>query len=255
VSFSDTWCSSAPRRSLCAAALHLRCAIAHARGNQKADVWARIDAALEDADRLGEGWYDIDSHTAFGRGTIAVHAAEAAVEVDQPDTGLKKVLAATVGEVPSRERRTHYAIDTTRALHRMGKSPSAVHKLRAAAADVPYYVHSDPMARALVSEMARVGVTAQKSALSSLIRHTEPRAGAGRCLPRDGHHPARHRRHPLGHRPPRPQSVPWPAAAEVETPFVPVKGHTAGGSTTGPASRSGPGTARTAGTGCWPAAA
>ncbi|MEV5451309.1 helix-turn-helix domain-containing protein [Streptomyces sp. NPDC052535] len=154
-------------------ALHLRCAIAHARGNQKADAWARIDAALDDANRLGEGWYDVDSHTVFGRGTVAVHAAEAGVEVDQPDTGLKKVPAATVGEVPSRERRTHYAIDEARALHRMGKSPSAVQKLRAAAADAPFYVHADPMARALVSDMAHIGVPSQKSALSSLIRHME----------------------------------------------------------------------------------
>lgn len=154
-------------------ALHLRCAIAHARGNQKADAWARIDAALEDAVQLGDDWYDVDSHTVFGRGVVAVHAAEAGVEVDQPDVGLQKVPAAAVGEVPSRERRTHYAIDEARALHRMGKSPSAVLKLRAAAAEAPYYVHADPMARALVSDMARVGVPSQRSALSGLVRHME----------------------------------------------------------------------------------
>ncbi|MFG2961574.1 hypothetical protein ACGF5O_48655 [Streptomyces sp. NPDC048291] len=154
-------------------ALHLRCAIAHARGNQQTDAWARIDAALEDADRLGDRWYDVDAHTVFGRGTVAVHAAEAGVEVDQPDTGLQKVPNVNVGDVPSRERRTHFAIDEARALHRMGKSGSAVTKLRAAAAEAPFYVHSDPMARALVSDLARVGVPSQASALSGLIRHME----------------------------------------------------------------------------------
>ncbi|WJV51724.1 helix-turn-helix domain-containing protein [Streptomyces flavofungini] len=154
-------------------ALHLRCAIAHARGGRTTDAWARIDTALADADRLGDGWYDVDQHTVFGRGTVAVHAAEAGVEVDQPDTGLRRVPDVNVNDVPSRERRTHFAIDEARALHRMGKSPSAVTKLRAAAAEAPYYVHADPMARALVSDLARTGVPSQASALSGLIRHME----------------------------------------------------------------------------------
>lgn len=154
-------------------ALHLRCAIAHARGSQRTDAWSRIDAALEDADRLGAEWYDLEAHTVFGRGTVAVHAAEAGVEVDQPDKGLKKVDSVDVGQVPSRERRTHYAIDEARALHRMGKDASAVVKLRAAAAEAAYYVHADPMARALVSDLARVGVPSQAGALSGLIRHME----------------------------------------------------------------------------------
>ncbi|MFD7281747.1 transposase [Streptomyces sp. NPDC059862] len=46
------------------------------------------------------------------------------------------------------------------------------------------------------------------------------RAGACGRLPCHGHHPARHRRHPLGPRPPGPRPVSWPAAAEVETPFL-----------------------------------
>ncbi|MFI2434610.1 helix-turn-helix domain-containing protein [Streptomyces sp. NPDC018693] len=154
-------------------ALHLRCAIAHARGSQASDAWARIDAALGDADRLGPQWYDIDQHTVFGRGTVAVHAAEAGVEVDQPDTGLEKVTEVDISEVPSKERRTHYAIDEARALHRMGKSPSAVVKLREAAEAAPYYVYADPMSRALVSDMARVGVPSQAAALSGLIRAME----------------------------------------------------------------------------------
>lgn len=154
-------------------ALHLRCAIAHARGNQKADAWSRIDAALEDSERLGDGWYDIEQHTVFGRGTVAVHAAEAGVEVDQPDTGLKRIPRADINEVPSKERRTHFAIDKARALHRMGRSASAVVKLREAASDAPYYVFADPMSRALVSDLARVGVPSQASALSGLIRNME----------------------------------------------------------------------------------
>ncbi|MGW4821978.1 helix-turn-helix domain-containing protein [Streptomyces sp. NPDC004227] len=154
-------------------ALHLRAAIAHARGSQPADAWARIDAALEDADRLGGGWYDVEQQTVFGRGTVAVHAAEAGVEVDQPDTGLRRVPGANVGEIPSKERQTHFAIDKARALHRMGRSASAVVKLREAAGRAPYYVYADPMARALVSDLARVGVPSQASALSGLIRNME----------------------------------------------------------------------------------
>jgi transcriptional regulator with XRE-family HTH domain len=154
-------------------ALHLRCAIAHARGRRKQEAWARIDAALEDADQLGPDWYDVEQHTVFGRGVVAVHAAEAGVEVDQPDTGLKRVPEANIGDVPSKERRTHYAIDEARALHRMGRSASAVVKLRQAAGQAPFYVHADPMARALVSDLARVGVPSQASVLSGLIRNME----------------------------------------------------------------------------------
>jgi transcriptional regulator with XRE-family HTH domain len=154
-------------------ALHLRAAIGHARGGRADDAWARIDAALEDADRLGPEWYDLDAQTVFGRGTVAVHAAEAGVEVDQPDTGLKRVPQANVGDVPSKERKTHFAIDEARALHRMGRSASAVVKLREAARHAPYYVYADPMARALVSDLARVSVPSQASALSGLIRNME----------------------------------------------------------------------------------
>lgn len=154
-------------------ALHLRCAIAHARGTQGPDAWARIGAALEDADQLGADFYDVESHTVFGRGTVAVHAAEAGVEVDQPDTGLQKVPEVDIDAIPSKERRTHYRIDEARALHRMGRSPSAVTKLREAASAAPYYVFADPMSRALVSDMARVGVPSQASALSGLIRSME----------------------------------------------------------------------------------
>ncbi|MEU9557324.1 helix-turn-helix domain-containing protein [Streptomyces fumanus] len=152
-------------------ALHLRAAIGHARRGHADDAWARIDAALEDADRLGSGWYDLEAQTVFGRGTVAVHAAEAGVEVDQPDTGLKRVPRADVDDVPSKERRTHFAIDKARALHRMGRHSSAVVKLREAAADAPYYTYADPMARALVSDLARVTVPSQASALSGLIRN------------------------------------------------------------------------------------
>jgi transcriptional regulator with XRE-family HTH domain/tetratricopeptide (TPR) repeat protein len=154
-------------------ALHLRAAIAHARGGQGVDAWSRINAALEDADRLGTGFYDLDNHTVFGRGTVAVHAAEAGVEVDQPDTGLNKVKGVKVDEVPSKERQTHYKIDKARAYERMGRRPAAVATLRQAASDAPYYVHADPMARALVSNLARVGVPSQAAALSSLIRNME----------------------------------------------------------------------------------
>lgn len=154
-------------------ALHLRCAIAHARGRQTDDAWARIDSALEDADQLGPDWYDLEQHTVFGRGVVAVHAAEAGVEVDSPAAGLKRVPEVNIEDIPSKERRTHYAIDEARALHRMGRSASAVVTLRKAAGKAPFYVHADPMARALVSDLARVGVPSQASALSGLIRNME----------------------------------------------------------------------------------
>ncbi|MEE4543692.1 helix-turn-helix domain-containing protein [Streptomyces sp. V4-01] len=154
-------------------ALHLRAAIAYARGNQAVDAWARIDAALDDAEQLGPGWYDVRQQTVFGRGTVAVHAAEAGVEVDEPDSGLRRVPRVNISEVPSKERRTHYAIDEARSLHRLGRSPAAVLKLRSAAAAAPYYVYADPMARALVSDLARIGVPSQATVLSHLIRNME----------------------------------------------------------------------------------
>lgn len=154
-------------------ALHLRCAIAHARGGQGDDAWARITAALEDADRLGDDYADLDNHTVFGRGVVAVHAAEAGVEVEQPDTGLRTVPDVDIDAVPSRERRTHYRVDQARAFRQMGRLPAAVATLKQAAAGAPYYVYADPMARALVADLAQVGVPSQASALSSLIRNME----------------------------------------------------------------------------------
>lgn len=154
-------------------ALMLRCAIAHARCGQGADAWARIEAALDDADRLGPDWYDVAAQTVFGRGVVAVHAAEAGVEVDEPDKGMRAVPEADVQAVPSKERRTHYTIDQARALRRMGRLPAAVATLRMAASSAPYYVYADPMARALVQDLAGVGVPSQASALSSLIRNME----------------------------------------------------------------------------------
>ncbi|MFC5802292.1 helix-turn-helix domain-containing protein [Streptomyces formicae] len=154
-------------------ALMLRCAIAHARGSQTDDAWARIKAALEDANRLGPQFYDLDNHTVFGRGVVAVHAAEAGVEVDQPDHGLNVVPKVNIDEVPSKERRTHYQVDKARAYRRMGQLPAAVVTLKKAAAGAPYYVYADPMARALVSDLAQKGVPSQASALSSLIRNME----------------------------------------------------------------------------------
>ncbi|HLL36323.1 MAG TPA: helix-turn-helix transcriptional regulator [Streptomyces sp.] len=154
-------------------ALHLRCAVAYARGSRRDDAWAQIDAALEDANRLGPQWYDLEQQTVFGRGNVAVHAAEIGVEVDQPDTGLTRVKDVSIEGVPSRERRTHYLIDKARALHRMNRSGSAVVKLREAAQSAPSYVYAHPMARALVSDLVRVGVPSQAAALSGLVKNME----------------------------------------------------------------------------------
>ncbi|WP_331753025.1 helix-turn-helix domain-containing protein (plasmid) [Streptomyces sp. NBC_00637] len=154
-------------------ALHLRCAVAHARGIRTEDAWSRIDAALEDADRLGPEWYDLDAHTVFGRGTVAVHAAEVGVEINEPDAGLSKVRDVSVDDVPSKERQIHYQIDKARALERMNRLPSAVTTLKQAASAAPFYVHADPMARALVRNLAAVGVPSQATVLSSLVRSME----------------------------------------------------------------------------------
>ncbi|MGV9310620.1 helix-turn-helix domain-containing protein [Streptomyces sp. NPDC003691] len=154
-------------------ALHLRAAVAFARGSRTVEAWDRISAALDDANKLGADYYDLESHTVFGKGTVAVHAAEVGVEVDQPDVGLTKVPEFDVREVPSRERRVHYQIDQARALHRMGRSGSAVVKLREAATSAPAYVFGDPMARAAVADMAMKGVPSQASRLSFLVRNME----------------------------------------------------------------------------------
>ncbi|WP_405641155.1 helix-turn-helix domain-containing protein [Streptomyces uncialis] len=155
-------------------ALHLRAAVAFARGaGTSGDAWARINEALTDADRLGPDWHDVDQQTVFGRGTVAVHAAEVGVEVEEPDTGLTKVPDADITSVPSKERRTHYEIDRARAFERMGRLSAAVATLKGAASSAPYYVYADPMSRALVSTLALKGVPSQASALSSLVRGME----------------------------------------------------------------------------------
>ncbi|WP_416976734.1 helix-turn-helix domain-containing protein [Streptomyces sp. T028] len=154
-------------------ALHLRAAVAAARGSRADDAWARIDEALEDANRLGPGWHDLEQQTVFGRGTVGVHAAEVGVEVQQPDTGLTKVKNVDIKSVPSKERQTHYEIDRARAYEKMGRLPAAVVTLKSAAAGAPYYTYADPMARALVQNLAQKGVPSQASALSSLIRNME----------------------------------------------------------------------------------
>lgn len=154
-------------------ALHLRAAVAAARGTRAKDAWARIGAALEDSDRLGPTWHDLEQQTVFGRGTVGVHAAEVGVEVQQPDTGLKKVSEADIKAVPSKERQTHYQIDRARAYETMGRLSASVATLKAAASKAPYYTYADPMARALVQKLAQKGVPSQAAALSSLIRNME----------------------------------------------------------------------------------
>ncbi|MER0245440.1 helix-turn-helix transcriptional regulator [Streptomyces sp. HSW2009] len=154
-------------------ALMLRGAVADARGGRAAGAWSRIQAALSDADRLGPDWHDVSAQTVFGRGTVAVHATEVGVEVEEPDRGLTIVPNADVSAVPSKERRTHFEIDRARAYRKMGRLPAAVLTLRAAAQAAPYYVYADPMARALVTDLAHGGVPSQAAALSSLIRNME----------------------------------------------------------------------------------
>src|SRR5690606_36992056 len=70
-------------------ALMLRCAIAEARSDRSKDAWDRIKAATEDADRLGPDCHDVAQHAVFGGGTVAVHALEVGVEVNEPDIGLQ----------------------------------------------------------------------------------------------------------------------------------------------------------------------
>ncbi|MGW6248042.1 helix-turn-helix domain-containing protein [Streptomyces roseolus] len=154
-------------------ALLLRQVIAGARMGHKAEAWQRTREAWEIAERLPEDFHDLEHQTVFGRGNVAVHAAEVGVEVEEPDKGLSFVPGADVAGTPSRERLTHYRIDEARAFRQMGKSAAAVATLRKAASHAPHYVYASPMARALVADMVRTGVPSQAAALSGLVRNME----------------------------------------------------------------------------------
>ncbi|WP_435058362.1 helix-turn-helix domain-containing protein [Streptomyces sp. bgisy060] len=154
-------------------ALMLRQVIATARAGNKNDAWEHTRSAWEIAQRLPEDYHDLEYQTVFGRGNVAVHAAEVGVEVEEPDKGLTFVPEANVSATPSRERITHYRIDEARALRQMGRSAAAVATLRKAATHAPHYVYAHPMARALVSDMVRTGVPSQAAALSGLVRNME----------------------------------------------------------------------------------
>ncbi|MFF3088553.1 helix-turn-helix domain-containing protein [Streptomyces nojiriensis] len=152
-------------------ALVLRTAVACARSGRADDAWAHGKRALEIAGRLPENFADLEFQTVFGRANVQVHAAEVGVEVDEPAKGLAFVKDANLSGVPSRERITHFRIDEARALHQMGRTPTAVATLRQAATRAPHYVYAHPMARALVHEMVRKGVPTQAAALSGLVRN------------------------------------------------------------------------------------
>ncbi|MFE4873476.1 helix-turn-helix domain-containing protein [Streptomyces sp. NPDC056682] len=154
-------------------ALMLRHVIACARIGDGPGAWGYARQAIEISERLPEGHHDLRWQTVFSRANVQVHAAEAGVEVDQPDTGLSFVPEANVTAMPSRERITHYRIDEARAMHRLGRSAEAVVTLRQAAQRAPHYVHAHPMARELVGDMVRRGVPSQAAALSGLVRGME----------------------------------------------------------------------------------
>ncbi|GGO59008.1 helix-turn-helix domain-containing protein [Streptomyces lasiicapitis] len=151
-------------------ALILRNAVAAARGGQKEEAWAHLRDALEVAERLPEGFNDLEHQTVFGRANVAVHATEAGVEVDEPDKGLGFVPDVNVAATPSRERVTHYRIDEARSLWRLGRQAAAVTTLRQAAVHAPHYVYANPMARALVGDMVRIGIPSRAAALSGLVK-------------------------------------------------------------------------------------
>ncbi|MFJ4010870.1 helix-turn-helix domain-containing protein [Streptomyces sp. NPDC090026] len=154
-------------------ALMLRQVIATARAGNKTDAWQYTRTAWEIAQRLPQDYHDLQYQTVFGRGNVAVHAAEVGVEVEEPDKGLAFVPEANVSATPSRERITHFRIDEARGFRQMGKSAAAVATLRKAAAHAPHYVYAHPMARALVADMVRTGVPSQAAALSGLVRNME----------------------------------------------------------------------------------
>lgn len=87
--------------SVSALALHgallLRQVIAGARVGHKDEAWQRTREAWDIAERLPQGFQDLEHQTVFGRGNIAVHAAEVGVEVEEPDKGLAFVPGADAG--------------------------------------------------------------------------------------------------------------------------------------------------------------
>ncbi|OEJ22237.1 hypothetical protein AR457_40240 [Streptomyces agglomeratus] len=168
----EPWVSNGDESALALqGALTLRHAVACARSGRGGEAWEHSKRALEIADRLPAGFADLRLQTVFGRATVQVHAAEIGVEVEDPGKGLSFVKEVNVATVPSRERLTHYRIDQARALRQMGRTAASVVSLREAAAQAPLYVYAHPMARALVEDLARVGVPTQAAALSGLVRN------------------------------------------------------------------------------------
>lgn len=134
-------------------ALNLRCSVASARRHDATTAWNYLREAENTATRLGHDRNDFQ--TVFGPGNVGIHAAEIAVELDQPDVALQRHSAINLEAVPSKERHTRHRIDIARACGQMKRDAAAVQVLRQAADIAPHYVYNHPMARGLVDQLRR----------------------------------------------------------------------------------------------------
>jgi transcriptional regulator with XRE-family HTH domain len=132
-------------------ALQLRCAVAASRRHDAPAAWQYLSEAEAVAQRLGVDRNDFQ--TVFGPTNVEIHAVEIAVELDQPDTALRRSQHLDLSPLRSRERVVHHGITLARAYGETGQDVGAVQVLASAAAVSPTYVHNHPMARGLVAQL------------------------------------------------------------------------------------------------------
>ena len=148
-------------------ALHLRCAVAAGRRHDAPGAWQYLAEAEAAAQRLGSDRNDFQ--TVFGPLNVEIHAAEIAVELDQPDVALRRSQHLDLTGLRSRERVVHHGITLARAYEETKQDFSAVRVLTSAAEVSPAYVHNHPMARAVVAQLQqRSQPSAVEAGLGSL---------------------------------------------------------------------------------------
>ncbi len=130
-------------------ALNLRCSVASSRRHDAVGAWRYLGEADRIAQRLGVDRNDFG--TVFGPGNVGIHAAEIAVELDQPDRAITQ--RVELAKVPSKERVTHHHISMARAYGLRKNDSTAIAELNKGAALAPQYVYNHPLARMLVEEI------------------------------------------------------------------------------------------------------
>jgi transcriptional regulator with XRE-family HTH domain len=149
-------------------ALHLRCAIASARRHDAVASWQYLAEAERVARLLGDR---NDFQTVFGVSNVEIHAVEIAVELDLPDTALRRAQPLDLSGLRSRERVVHHGISLARCYGQTQEDANAVRVLARAAEVSPAYVHNHPMARSVVALVQqRSRPSAVEAGLGSLQR-------------------------------------------------------------------------------------